>query len=177
MLLPLSSSRVYHYHRDMCNCYRYRHYCYCHTYCYRHSCCCYCCHCYCYYCYCCCCYQYRYHVDINIMISLSNYYHNYHHSLSFFNCCHYHSLNLCVWLKWSFCRIQWSAVVALSSGVILHSSLYWIIQNIYQVVWAHKIRPYLALTGELWAAFCWEFGETWPRYNCTAFYIKLQISF
>ena len=31
--------------------------------------------------------------------------------------------------------------------------------------------PYLALTGELWAVFCEDFGENWLRYNGTALYL------
>ena len=31
--------------------------------------------------------------------------------------------------------------------------------------------PYLALTGELWDAYCEDFGENWPRYNGTALYM------
>ena len=31
-----------------------------------------------------------------------------------------------------------------------------------------KDTPYLALTGELWGAFCKYLWENWPRYNGTA---------
>ena len=30
--------------------------------------------------------------------------------------------------------------------------------------------PFLALTGELWAVYCEEFGENWSRYNGTTLY-------
>ena len=33
--------------------------------------------------------------------------------------------------------------------------------------------PYLALTGELWAVYCKDMGENWPRYNGTALYYVL----
>ena len=35
--------------------------------------------------------------------------------------------------------------------------------------------PYLALTGELWGAFCEDLGENWPRYKGTA-HTLLEIS-
>ena len=31
-----------------------------------------------------------------------------------------------------------------------------------------KDTPYLALTGEIWAVFCEDSGENWPRYKGTA---------
>ena len=34
-----------------------------------------------------------------------------------------------------------------------------------------KDTTYLALTGELWGAFCEDIWENWPRYNGTALYI------
>ena len=37
--------------------------------------------------------------------------------------------------------------------------------------------PYLALTGELWGVYCEDFGENRPRYNGTALYVVLIISF
>ena len=36
-----------------------------------------------------------------------------------------------------------------------------------------KYTPYLALRGELWGAFCEDFGENWPIYNNTALYMTL----
>ena len=32
--------------------------------------------------------------------------------------------------------------------------------------------PYLPLKGELWGAYCEDFGENWPRYNGTALYCR-----
>ena len=34
-----------------------------------------------------------------------------------------------------------------------------------------KATPYLALTGELWDAFCDDFGENLPYYNDTMLYL------
>ena len=34
-----------------------------------------------------------------------------------------------------------------------------------------KDTPYLTLTGELWCAFCEDFGENWSRCNGTALYM------
>ena len=34
-----------------------------------------------------------------------------------------------------------------------------------------KDTPYLTLTGELWDAFCEDFGENWPCYNGTTLYL------
>ena len=31
--------------------------------------------------------------------------------------------------------------------------------------------PYLALTGELWAVYCKDFGENWSRYKGTTLYL------
>ena len=36
----------------------------------------------------------------------------------------------------------------------------------------HFMLSSMVLTGELWGVYCDEFGETWPRYNGTALYIK-----
>ena len=37
-----------------------------------------------------------------------------------------------------------------------------------------KDTPYLTLTDELWGVFCEDLGESWPRYNSTALYLKPQ---
>ena len=34
-----------------------------------------------------------------------------------------------------------------------------------------KDTSYLALKGDLWAVFCEDLGENWPRYNGTPLYV------
>ena len=39
-----------------------------------------------------------------------------------------------------------------------------------------KDTSYLALTGQVWSVFCYEFGENWQRYIGTALYLQLALS-
>ena len=74
-------------------------------------------------------------------------------------------------------KIRGNLYTVHSNAVIAWSNITWL-YILYDNNWSkicigcyiHKRHPYLALTGELWGAFCEDLGGNWRRYNGTALY-------